>query len=303
MNFERILVPVDFSPTSRDALALAASLARRTGGRLTLLHVGATPTYSMTQAWSASMHMPIKELQERMKRESQALVERWLQSDIPQGVEARTVLREGFPPDEIVVEADDHDLVVIGTHGRTGADRVVLGSVAERVVRRCKVPVLVAPGVARDAGRRVDSPFENVLVAIDFSESSTRALRAGLAMARTTGAKLTLLHVGISEAVMVSQVWMDALSPAVSELHDRMAREAQRQLDRLLHDEVPEPLRGQALMREGIAASTIVQQVSLGSYDLVVMGTHGHTGMQRVILGSVAERVLRHSPVPVLVAR
>jgi nucleotide-binding universal stress UspA family protein len=303
MNLERILVPVDFSSTSRDALALAASLARRSGGKLTLLHVGATPTYSMTQAWSASMHMPIRELHERMKRESQALVERWLQSDVPAGVEARTVLREGFPPDEIVAEADDHDLVVIGTHGRTGADRVALGSVAERGVRRCKVPVLVAPGVAREAGRRVDAPFENVLVAIDFSESSTRVLRAAIAMAGTTGAKLTLLHVVISESIMISQVWMDALSPSVLELHDKMVREAQRQLDRMMRDEVPEPLRGQALLREGLAANTIVQQISLGSYDLVVMGTHGHTGIQRVILGSVAERVLRHSPVPVLVAR
>ena len=303
MNLERILVPVDFSSTSREALALAASLARRAGGRLTLLHVGATPTYSMTQAWSPSMHMPIHELQQRMKRESQALVERWLQSDVPHGVEARTVLREGFPPEEIVAEANEHDLVVIGTHGRTGTDRVVLGSVAERVVRHCKVPVLVAPGVSREAGRPVDTPFENVLVAIDFSESSTRALRAGIAMARTTGAKLTLLHVGISEAILISQVWMDAVSPAMVEIHDRMAREAQRQLDRLMRDEVPETLRGRALLREGIAAETIVQQVPLGSYDLVVMGTHGHTGMQRVILGSVAERVLRHSPVPVLVVR
>jgi nucleotide-binding universal stress UspA family protein len=303
MNLERILVPVDFSPTSREALALAGSLARRAGGRLTLLHVGATPTYSMTQAWSPSMHMPIQELQERMKRESQALVERWLQSDVPPGVEARTILREGFPPEEIVAEANDHDLVVIGTHGRTGADRVVLGSVAERVVRHCKVPVLVAPGAAREPGRRVDTPFENVLVAVDFSDSSIRALRAGIAMARTSGAKITLLHVGISEAIMISQIWMDAVSPAMVELHDRMAREAQRQLDRVMQDEVPEPLRGQALLREGIAAPTIVQQVTLGSYDLVVMGTHGHTGMQRVILGSAAERVLRLSPVPVLVVR
>lgn len=303
MNLERILVPVDFSPTSREALALGASLARRAGGRLTLLHVGATPTYSMMQAWSPSMHMPLQELQERMKRESQALVERWLQSDVPTGVEARAILREGFPPEEIVVEADDHDLVVIGTHGRTGADRVVLGSVAERVVRHCRVPVLVAPGVAREPGRPVDAPFENVLVAIDFSEGSTRALRAGIAMARTTGAKLTLLHVGISQAIMVSQIWMDAVSPAMVEIHDRLAREAQRQLDRLMRDEVPETLRGRVLLREGVAADTIVQQISLGSYDLVVMGTHGHTGMQRVILGSVAERVLRHSPVPVLVVR
>src|SRR4029077_9989146 len=100
MNFERILVPVDFSPTSREALALAATLARRGGGRLTLLHVGATPTYSMIQAWSPSMHMPLEELHERMKRESQALVERWLQSDVPQGVEARAILREGFAPEE-----------------------------------------------------------------------------------------------------------------------------------------------------------------------------------------------------------
>jgi len=193
--------------------------------------------------------------------------------------------------------------VVIGTHGRTGADRVALGSVAERVVRHCKVPVLIAPGVAREAGRRVDAPFENVLVAIDFSDTSTRALRAGIAMAQTSGAKITLLHVGISQAIMISQVWMDAMSPAMIEIHDRIARESQRELDRLMRDEVPEPLRGQALLREGIADSTIVQQVSLGSYDLVVMGTHGHTGMQRVILGSVAERVLRHSPVPVLIAR
>jgi nucleotide-binding universal stress UspA family protein len=302
MAFERILVPVDFSPTSREAVRLAASMARRGRGRLTLLHVGAMPTSAMVFAWSPSIHETAKDLHARMAAASKSLVEEWLLAEAGDGVEARALLREGFPPEQIVDEARDHDLLVIGTHGNTGIDRVLLGSVAERVVRHSPIPVLVATGTARGGGA-VAPRFERILVAIDFSDASVRALRLAVSVARAEGGSVSVVHVGVAPAGDANDPWTTAISPAIQDLAARMAAETAHRLERLVRDEVPEVLRGDVLVREGSPPTAIVEQVRAGHHDVVVMGTHGHTGLERALLGSVAERVLRHSPVPVLVTR
>jgi nucleotide-binding universal stress UspA family protein len=99
----------------------------------------------MTDAWTPAVSAPLLEIKDHMAQEAHDALERIRREEIPSDVDARLVVREGFVPEEIVAEAENggHDLVVMGTHGHTGLERVLLGSVAERVIRACPIPVLV----------------------------------------------------------------------------------------------------------------------------------------------------------------
>lgn len=145
--------------------------------------------------------------------------------------------------------------------------------------------------------------YRNILVSLDFSEPSKAALRHAIQLARAGKGSLTLLHVGVSPQV----VWTDmshhgiALPESLVELHRQMGKEQEHLLNRLAKDEIPEDVPWRAVLREGFPSEEILGQLRVGEHDLLVMGTHGRTGLSRVLLGSVAERVLREAPVPVLV--
>jgi len=143
--FTEILVPVDFSETSLHAVRLAVKLVRSgTGGRVTLVHCGVVP-YVDAGPFGAAVPGVLVAAHDEMAAERMHALQRVAREEIPEGVPVRCLVREGFPPEEILAEAESgkHDLIVIGTHGRTGVERVLLGSVAERVLRGAKVPVLV----------------------------------------------------------------------------------------------------------------------------------------------------------------
>lgn len=146
MDFNNILVPIDFSEASLRAVRLAVGLARHTGGRITLLHVGVVPHFYATELGMAGLSGPLfTQMSEEVTREQRHRLAKVAKEEVPEVMEHITLLREGFPPEEIIaqVESDRHDLVVMGTHGRTGIKRALLGSVTERVVRECTVPVMV----------------------------------------------------------------------------------------------------------------------------------------------------------------
>lgn len=145
-KFSRILVPVDFSEHSLHAVRLAVELARVFGSQITLLHVGVVPHVYSTELGMAGAAGPMfAEMSQTVAREQRHRLERLAKEEIPENIVQELVVREGFPPEELLaqVAAGEHDLVVMGTHGRTGFGRVLLGSVTERVLRECTVPVLV----------------------------------------------------------------------------------------------------------------------------------------------------------------
>lgn len=146
MTFDNILVPVDFSDTSIRAVRLAVQLARISGGRLTLVHIGVVPYFYATELGMSGPSGPLySQLTQDIAREQRTRLERIAREEVPEEIPCRTLIRDGFPPEEVVLQvADDaHDCVVMGTHGRTGVKRALLGSVTERVVRECPVPVMV----------------------------------------------------------------------------------------------------------------------------------------------------------------
>lgn len=146
MAFQKILVPVDFSETSLHALRLAIDLARQGGGKVSLIHIGTLPlVVSDAAAYGAAVPAYLIEARDQITQEQRHALERLAEEEVPAEFLGACVVREGYPPDEIVEESQSggYDLLVMGTHGRQGVARLMLGSVAERVIRGAAVPVLV----------------------------------------------------------------------------------------------------------------------------------------------------------------
>lgn len=143
--FREILVPTDFSDGSLRAVRLAIKLARESKGRITFLHVGVIPTPIGLELYGGLSTEILASARDQMHLEQRHAAEKLAREELPEGMEFRIVIREGYPPDEILAESAQNgiDLIVLATHGRTGLDRVLLGSVAERVIRGSMIPVLV----------------------------------------------------------------------------------------------------------------------------------------------------------------
>lgn len=143
--FRELLVPTDLSEGGLRALRLAIRMAKESGGRIVLLHVGVTPVPIGLESYGALSAELMAGVRDQIATEQRHALEKLAREELPEGMEFRIVLREGYPPDEICAEAKAGgcDCIVMGTHGRTGLERVFLGSVAERVIRQADVPVLV----------------------------------------------------------------------------------------------------------------------------------------------------------------
>lgn len=146
--------------------------------------------------------------------------------------------------------------------------------------------------------------FKHILVPVDFSDGSVNALRLAVSMGRASGAKLTLLHVGVVPHVYDTELSIVGVGPSVFlDLSGQIATEHKHRLERLIASDVPSEMTTVAIVREGYAPDEILDVIKEVHPDLVVMGTHGRTGLARALLGSVAERVIRQAEVPVLVTR
>jgi nucleotide-binding universal stress UspA family protein len=207
---------------------------------------------------------------------------------------ASGLLREGIAWNEICSSATElsPDLVVIGSRGRRGLPRFVLGSVAERVVRLSPAPVLtVHPKhtVSIPAGR-IDG-FRRILAPTDFSEASQRGVDAAVALALELETSLTLLHV-----YELPSYEYYVTDDSAAELEARVRRDFAEQL---AHVRVRFP-KAEGLVRQDTPWKGILDVAEECQADLVVLGTHGRRGLQRVLAGSVAEKIVRLSPVSVL---
>jgi nucleotide-binding universal stress UspA family protein len=146
--------------------------------------------------------------------------------------------------------------------------------------------------------------FQRILVPTDFSDSSIHALRLALDLARKFGGHITLLNVGVPTLDSLPGIEPGAAAgPLFTQIAERMGVEMQHALEKLAKEEVPDVVRHDVRRRDGYPPEVISEEAKDGGYDVIVMGTHGHTGIKRVLLGSVTDRVLRLATVPVLVCR
>jgi nucleotide-binding universal stress UspA family protein len=279
----RILCPVDLSDISARALSYAVTLAAQHQARVYVLEVVQTmlpPAAGGPQLFAMPAHL------ERVERHDLAA---FVQPAAAVGVLADVRLREGDTVRQILHEAEsiDADLIVLGTHGRSGFERLTLGSVAEKVLRRAARPVLAVPPGDRHPP---DRPFRLIVCPTDFSEASTTA--AGYARFIASGSTAELLFMTAVEWPFGDTRGTDA----VSELRRSLEAEARDQLAALAGG-AP---RTRTVVTTGKPSREIVELASRQAADLIVMGVTGRGAVDLAVLGSTTQQVLRTAPCPVL---
>ncbi|MCB9685187.1 MAG: universal stress protein [Alphaproteobacteria bacterium] len=288
----RTLLAVDITEDTEDLEDVLRPLLKRFDGPVDLLHVARPALFDeagpeLRKLLDAAVIQQDRAWQERLRQVQASLV--------PDGRRGEVrVERDPGAAEAIVRAADGHDLLVVGTHGRTGPARAWAGSVAERVVRSSPIPVLVARGRSRGLGR--------MLLAVDLSPSAPegeadRVLAAGAAHGEAMGMVVDVLYVRPPPVVLTPEsglAWRH-LEEAMEELERSSKRQIRQHLATW-----PESVAGVALVETGDIVRTVVAKAD--SYDVVMVATHGRRGVARMWLGSVAERVVRMCEAPVLVA-
>ncbi|SDY20690.1 universal stress protein [Halobellus clavatus] len=271
---DRILVPLDGSESAMPALEHGISLAVEADATVHLVAV--VDPYGLS---SVAERSEVEAELEEAVTDAAARVQ-------DAGATVRTAVESGFPHEELlsVVDREGIDLIAMGTHGRTGLDRYVLGSVAEKLVRLSPVPVLT---VREDAtGER---PYRNVVVPTDGSDAAVPAERWGVGLADRFGAGVRALSV-----VPVGPVRSSETTAALEEA-------ATAAVERVTSRATEAGVESSQVIEHGVPHRKILDVCERTSADLVVLGTHGRTGVERFVLGSVAEKVVRLSEMPVLV--
>jgi len=287
-----LLLAVDFSRPASRAVPYAIKLASVLRLSLTIVHVFQAPPGF--DSWIPASRRSLNPLKTRALLELGRVV-RFANDN---QVEAEYKLLAGVPEDAILQTADEvrAGLIVMGTHGRSGLDRLRLGSVADAVLHRAPCPVFTIR--ASTGGHPAVHPLRlnlsRILVAMDFSPSSEAALRRAAELARLLRAEVVLLHVG--EPPLPS-------SSASTHATDSARAQTEEQFQQALSAASAADVVGERLLLQGDPAESILAHARHTKTRLIVMGTQGRRGLERLLLGSVAEAVIRGAHCPVLVVR
>jgi nucleotide-binding universal stress UspA family protein len=289
---QTILIPLDGSPLAELALPYAEALAKKTGARVHLVQA-AWAERPVDEHWGEHQADLAHEAQDYLAGASARLQAAGLQvsTSVPYGGAAEVILDQAA--------AESCDVIIMATHGRSGMGRWVYGSVAESVLARSPVPVLLVR-----AGQAAEPVFDcpRVIVSLDGSEFSEAALPVAQTLARRLGAELVLVRVvpAPEHAIFDEQGRMVA---SIDQEAERLKYEGQDYLREVASRLATNGLTIRQEVRVGDAATSIVAASQEGCAALVIMATHGRTGLGRLILGSVAGAVLRQGNVPLLLVR
>jgi nucleotide-binding universal stress UspA family protein len=298
IEIQCIVCPIDFSEFSQHALDCAVAIARRYKSRVIALHVFAEwPAVDVIPSLrtQALQSVSLKDVgREELMRQLQRVVARRPAHDVH--IEAR--LEEA--PDvhrEILAQADvlKADLIVIGSHGRSGFERILLGSTTEKVLRKATCPVMVVPRRVDDAALARAEYFKRILCPVDFSSSSTGALRYALSLAQELEAQLTALHV-----VEIPAGLDDAPGFDLTEFRRATESACRTRLRDLIPESVGKSCTVDTIVSEGRASRDILRVAAERNSDLIVMGVHGRGAVDLMVFGSNTHHVIRAASCPVL---
>jgi len=281
ITLNHVLVPHDFGDTSKMAMNYAIALARMFHGVIDVLHVRDRADTVRPASFPRELY---EELQTTVRDRVLRIT---AQDETKPTIDFH--LRSGTAHTQILRFANEQrtDLIVMGTHGRTGVAHAVMGSVAETIVCTAPCPVLTV----RKPPREYSVP--NILVTTDFGMASDTALLYGRTLAHTFGGTLHLLH------VMENYF----LRPIVADPRALEAA-ARRQLGERLTPSDRDTLRACAILEvSDHPATAIVEYAHASQIDFIVMGTHGRASMERLLMGSVAAHVVRTARCPVLTVK
>ena len=301
IEIRRILCPIDFSDFSRRALDHAAAIAKWYDAAVTMFHVCAiVPTAAYAPG---SPDLPSMVLTERDRDELLEAMKRFAAVDA--GSPVQFEIGEGNAVAEILAKANAMraDLIVMGTHGRSGFERLVLGSVTEKVLRKAACPVLTVP---RQAAGAVSAQvlFKRILCAVDFSDCSMQALNYAMSLAQEADARLTIVHAvelptappDLHDTTLGGPGTLEAyLAAAEGDAHERLTAA------------VPDTIRAycavEAMVARGKPYREILRVAAERDADLIVIGVHGRGAADLMFYGSTTQHVVRQASCPVLTLR
>jgi nucleotide-binding universal stress UspA family protein len=294
IQFTRVLCPVDFSEFSRHAVDHAAAIAGWYEAPLTIVHI--LPTAPV-------LDLPPIVL-ERTQHDRLMNDLRTFTAHLPTTLPADLRVEQGFDIHETILRLageTNADLLVMGSHGRSGFGHLLLGSVTEKVIRSAPCPTMVVPRDARDRTPAGPVVFRRILCPVDLSPGSDCALQFAVSLAEETDARLTLLHVieippELSEFPVAGDIDIARLHAAAEA--DRLRR---------LREMIPEGARAyctvETSVREGAAYREILRVAAERQADLIVMGVQGRGALDLLVFGSNTARVTRNASCPVLIVR
>jgi nucleotide-binding universal stress UspA family protein len=281
--YDTILFPTDGSNAAESVLEYALQIASEHEATMHILNVADTGRDSVTTIRG--------EVIDVLETEGERIVAEATQYAKDEGVPVVSAVLQGDPHKTIVdySQQSDSDCIVMPTHGQRGIQRILLGSVTERVINTAEVPVIA---VNPDRDRPLVYPPQHVLVPTDGSRGADLALAEGIAVARATDATLHLLHV-----VETGGLGPDARSVLkegeLTERANEIMAEATEKIDGTSLDTVT------SVIEHGDPSKVICDYIDENEVDLAVMGTHGQTDFSRYVMGGVSAKLVRKSPVPV----
>jgi len=292
----RILCPVDLSDASQPAIEHAVVMARWYKAAITALHVTNPIVIPSTDfavvGYGPSVALTDDEIAEARQRVMDSF-SAW------QPIAVDVLIDTGHPAIRILERAAalPADLIVIGTHGHGGFERLVLGSVTEKILRKATCPVMTVPPRAHTTSQL---PFKRLLCPVDFSSSSLAALEYAFSLAKEGDAELTILHVF---------EWLPDGEPltnrhfAVPEYRREIEHEYGEKLQALAPDSAGTWCRPTTRIAHGKAYREILTAASQDGVDLIVMGVHGGNALDAMLFGSTTNQVVRRATCPVLTLR
>ena len=294
-----IVCPVDFSEFSRHALDCAVRLARWEHAKVVALHVfvnwpavDVVPSLSSNTLPKISLHDVNREAVVRLLREFVAPYATEHVTVETLVVESPAVHREILAQ----AEATHADVIVIGSHGRSGFQRLLLGSITEKVLRTASCPVMVVPAGVTSLARTSQPPFTRILCPVDFSCDALAALYRACELARHAGTAVTVLNVIDVPAALHEMPGFDI---------DTYRRDAVIKSRTQLSELIPEKMakRLEVIVSEGRPEEEILRVAVERDLDLIVMGISGRHAVDLAVFGSTTHRVIRGAPCPVLTVR
>jgi len=270
-RMERLLVATDGSEASRNAVAVGLELAKVCSSKLEVIAVAVVLT---NLEYDGALPWVIDDAEKEMQKKLEAVKDMVKE----EGIDCEIIVHRAEDPYlEIVDEAvkNKADMIIIGTHGRTGVKRFVMGSVAGNVIGHAPCKVLVIPPGAKIG-------YSTILVATDGSTHSDAAVSEAVTIAKRCDSSLIIVSVASSNEEI-----------ATAEEHVKRALEAADK----------EGVKKEAMVMRGKAGQAIVEAAEQKEAGLIVMGSHGKTGLMSLVMGSVTEHVLSHGNTAVLVAK
>lgn len=271
-KLERLLLPTDGSIACEGAVRVAIELAKTCGSKLYLLSVIEIP------AFGGEFVETLPKMVEKLESDAKGLLNSLKERAIKEGVSSEAIIYQGEEPYKYIVDEaskNNVEMIIMGRKGRTGLERLMMGSVTSKVIGHAPCKVLVVPRDAR-------LTLEKILIATDGSIYSEMASREAISIAKRAGSSLIALSVAKREENI----------PAAKESVDMVRKVAEK-----------EGIKVEVLTPKGIPYESIVDTAIQKNAGLIVVGSHGRTGLERLLMGSVTERVIGNTKCPVLVVR